>query len=183
MASMTDVAGFITAEMLKNARSEVAKSIARYTDEGAFAPIDYYKGMQLWKAWVGNRKPWDHKADIKKNFGEWAHDGESARFYNFDIWSNLHYGYVGRAAAFATWVLKSGAGYAQYKAGTSPDGYWKRRAGTVGDADCFAALDDPKDQAAIEIGAALWDELKLGVLLTSVLIACRKRAAELNTRT
>jgi hypothetical protein len=37
MASMTDVAGFITAEMLKNARSEITKSIAKYTDEGAFA--------------------------------------------------------------------------------------------------------------------------------------------------
>lgn len=178
MASMTEVAGFIHGEMTKNAAGPTTKQIAAYND----SVLDFHKALDLWKSWVGNRRPWDHKPILRKTYGEWASDDVSRRDYNFDIWSNLHYGYVGRAAKFSAWTLKAGAGWAQWQAGTSPDGYWQRRVDTIGDADFLAAFDDPKDQVAIAVGTALWDSHGLAVTLPQLQDACRAAAGTLNTR-
>lgn len=178
MSAMLDVAAFIQAEMVKNATGTVAKEIADHNAEA----LGFYDALVQWKAWVGNRKPWDHKPIVKKSFGEWSGDIPTVWEYNFDIWSNLHYGYVGRCVGFSAWTLKAGAGYAQVSAGTSPDGYISRRFGTLGDGDFLAAFDDPKDQAAIQVGIALWDAKGVGVLIGDVAKACRFVASQLNTR-
>lgn len=177
MTSMVKVAGFMRNEMTKNALSGTTKTIASYND----SVLDFYKAANLWKSWVGNRKPWDHKRSIRTLFGEWAYDDASNRRYNYDIWSNLHFGYVGRAGKFGAWTLKAGAGAAQLAAGTAPDGYWERRFDNVGDADFLAAFDDPKDQAAIVLGISLWDSYGTGLTLGQLLEGCRNMATMLNT--
>ena len=187
MSSTTAVAGFIWGEMAKNVQSDVAKEIAKLlrTDEALDfigLPFHFYQACQLWKSRVGNRRPWDYKRPIREMYGEWSFDEPSRRDYNFDVWSNLHYGYVGRGVGFGLWTLKAGAGGAQYQAGTSPKGYWERRTDKLGDADFLAAFDDPKDQAAIEAGAELWDSFGAAVTLANTVDVCGKFADRLNTR-
>lgn len=53
--------------------------------------------MALWTERVGQNRPWDHKVAIAHRFGRvWHKHGEVDYYY--DIWSNIHYGYVGRGA-------------------------------------------------------------------------------------
>ncbi|KAA5604565.1 hypothetical protein F1188_15230 [Roseospira marina] len=183
MTKMVAVAGYIWGEMIKNAGSTVVASISTLLTSGGLTyPLNFYDACQLWKAQVGNRKPWDHKRHIKSTYGDWSTDATSGKSYGFDIWSNVHYGYVGRAAGFWTYVLKAGAGHAQLQAGTSPPGYWSRRFKRIGDADFLAAFDDPKDQAAIELGARLWDTYGKTLTVQQLIDAVRADAAALNTK-
>lgn len=71
------------------------------------------------------------------------------------------------------WVLLSGAGVAQWMDRTVPEGYWRRRFDEIGDADFLAALDDPRDQAAIRLGYDLWTEY--GAALTQDVLLDRVR--------
>ncbi len=189
MATMEDVASFIEGEMKKNITSVIANKIRSllavdgwdYVVPGKQA-YETIEAMQIWKSMVGNRKPWDHKITIKTAYGDWANDAPSRKDYAFDIWSNVHYGYVGRSVGFSMWTLKNGAGYAQWRAGTSPDGYWSRRFKTIGDADFLAAFDDPNDQAAIDLGGKLWEDKGAGFTHQEFLDRLRARASELSTR-
>jgi len=68
--------------------------------------------MALWAERVGQDRPWDHKLAIAERFGGvWQKQGEVDFYY--DIWSNIHYGYVGRAGGFSESVLLDGAGLEQ----------------------------------------------------------------------
>jgi len=62
--------------------------------------------------WLGN---WDHKQAILSDT-HMAHKGWSGmgsyRYY-YDIWSNIHYGYVGAASGFNDTVLAENAGLEQ----------------------------------------------------------------------
>jgi hypothetical protein len=189
MAAMTDVAGFIYKEMMKNLDHTASKKIRELLDYGildALVPgkqsLEIGMAMDIWRSMVGNRRPWDHKLVIKQTFGVWASDAASRRSYKFDIWSNLHYGYIGLSVGFSRWVLLAGAGAAQLKAGTSPPGYWKRRVGSIGDFDFLAAFDDPADQAAIEVGMDLWEDEGRGLTLTRLVGEVRARAGDLATK-
>jgi hypothetical protein len=75
----------------------------------------------LWAERVGPNRKWDHKPQIRKmledqggkklfNFG-WHKYGQHD--YYFDVWSNIHYGYVGTAIGFGSNELIYGAGVAQ----------------------------------------------------------------------
>ncbi|MBT3145203.1 polymorphic toxin type 44 domain-containing protein [Neptunomonas phycophila] len=178
MPTIQDLTSYITKEMRVNAQSSQARDIRQKNQ----SLLDTFKALTQWKSMVGNRRPWDHKGYIKNTYGEWALDAETETEFNFDIWSNIHYGYVGRSVGFSGWTLKAGAGYAQWAAGTSPKGYWSRRADTFGDADVIAAFDDPKDQAAIQIGIALWDSYKLNITSDLLLEALRLNRSSLQTR-
>jgi hypothetical protein len=178
MATLEELAAFIHGKMITNVGGATTKALQKHND----SILGFYDACTLWQAWVGNRKPWDYKIPLKTTYGDWADDGVSGRSYGFDIWSNLHYGYVGCAAGFSAFTLKSGAGYAQWKAGTSPPGYFKRRLETLGDADVLAALDDPLDQAAIVLGCDLWGAHGDKLTLEQLLAATRKAAPKLNTK-
>jgi len=189
MVAMTTVLSFIEKEMRKNINTQPAKKIRSLLGIdflNVVAPgtqvYDIGQAMQIWKSMVNYGKPWDHKPILKKKFGDWSHDGVTGKDYFFDIWSNIHYGYVGRSVGFSMWTLKSGAGYAQYKAGTNPSGYWARRAKKWGDADFLAAFDDPKDQAAIDLGGALWEDKTDTFTHKDFVDRVRARAPELSTR-
>jgi len=62
---------------------------------------------------------WDHKREIRTRFTPAAGPGEEQawhRYYStlyYDIWSNIHYGYVGMACEFTADGLLDGAGLEQ----------------------------------------------------------------------
>jgi len=74
--------------------------------------------------------------------------------FNYDVPGNIHFGWIGRAAALRSWLLHFGAGVVQ-------PGRW---------------TDDPKDAVAVAIGEAMWDS---GTDLCSQLTA-RRAALNLN---
>ncbi|RMH33045.1 MAG: hypothetical protein D6694_15780, partial [Gammaproteobacteria bacterium] len=160
-------------EMLPNAQSPIALTIERLNamavrllrDEAqkvlrngpeksdslililaAYAKVEAYR---QWKSMVQTGAPWDHKPYILSRFGAIAwHDGYG---YRFDIWSNIHYGYVGRKVGLSRTELLAGAGAAQIMDGTSQLGYWG------------SWFDDPYDQASIRIGIELYERYQLNV--------------------
>lgn len=107
---------------------------------------------------------WDYKSDIHAQHGEWAYDPAGDRSYAYDVWSNILFGYNGRAAGFSTAELKSGAGAGQIVAGTSSSDYWN------------SWFDDPRDIAAMEIGIDLWEEHGLDLTEQQLLDALRTKS-------
>ena len=130
---------------MRNSRSEEATQIQFFNTRGwELKPIARW----LWSKQVKTGAPWDHKAQIRKNFGKWQQIGIDY-FYFYDIWSNIHYGYIGRLVGFSQTELKLGAGAAQIVARTSsPE--WSS-----------SNFDDPSDQAAILIGITLYNTHQL----------------------
>lgn len=129
--TMEAVAGYIFAEMLTNYSSLVVTIIGALNEEARnmhpvppslltqmFSKIESYG---LWAYKVGPRKggdnspiigEWDHKKHIRKYYGDFTHDSKTKLLYNYDIWSNIHYGFVGTAACFTAWELTTGAAVA-----------------------------------------------------------------------
>lgn len=112
--------------------------------------------LAAWLAWaekVRTGAEWDHKPFIRSNFHpavpngtqEWHH--HQGYVYYYDIWSNIHYGYVGTACGFSQSALLDGAGLEQL--GSLP---WRMRPGVSG----LRRFDDSSDQAAITIGIKLF---------------------------
>lgn len=100
--------GFLKAGILLNAASAMEQSAATqkmaanamfayrvHTDSGAMSLIP------------GGE--WDHKPRIAPVWGEKNRLGDSDKVYFYDIWSNLHFGYVGRAAGFTLDELLGGS--------------------------------------------------------------------------
>ncbi len=114
---------------------------------GPFAPL------------VGN---WDHKRiltdrnttpdqDIVDKETE-GYSDIGGRWLRFDIWSNLHYGYMARLAGFTTLEATGGAGVEQI----GSDVVSKRDPQhTTGTDNWLSGWDDPSDNAAIRIGMQL----------------------------
>ena len=79
--------------------------------------------MGLWVERVNTGRPWGHKPIIREKFRadavhrlSWDHNHSESydhkyRGYDYflDIWSNIHYGYVGRSIGFTEKVLLSGS--------------------------------------------------------------------------
>lgn len=62
--------------------------------------------------WGGGQ--WDHKPRIRPVWGTDQRLGNTKTTYFYDIWSNIHFGYVGRAAGIPLTTLTEGAGKAQF---------------------------------------------------------------------
>lgn len=89
-----------------------------YAMAGATSPqtIGYANAtaaLALWTERVGQNRPWDHKPKLQMmyNGNVWHKQGKYAYYY--DIWSNIHYGYVGMAGGLSESVLLDGAGAEQ----------------------------------------------------------------------
>lgn len=85
--------------MMRNLNSEEVAKIRRAMSQGGI-PI----GLERWYELVHPHAPWDHKEQFRRKFGidnekeEWLPlPGEDKKIH-YDIWSNIRYGYVGRAA-------------------------------------------------------------------------------------
>lgn len=161
---LEEVAAFIHREMMKNLRGNdmiyLRENLERQWHD-ALLPgkhdFDVAQAYWRWYNLVRTGGPWDHKKEIIEKFGYWSYDATTDNSHSYETWSNIHYGYIGRASGFPQWDLLAGAGLAQLKDGNSPPGYWSRRFGTIFDADFLAAFDESEDQEAIRIGMDLWE--------------------------
>jgi hypothetical protein len=135
---------------------------------------------------------WDHKGWVLKIFGKWTCDrrvdGEQIQktAYNYQIWSNMHYGYIGRASGFTEDELLEAAGGGQLLTFNVSKEYWQR----VGDEGVFASFDTASDQISIKAGFDLWNlEQQSGQPLRgqafdgAILEVLHNRTDELNKQT
>ena len=126
----------------------------------------------LWTERVGQNRPWDHKPKIFAKFGNvWHKQGQHDYFY--DIWSNIHYGYVGMAGGLSESLLLDGAGLEQIVS----DSFrklekWEKNPGPHRSEDIpgLRAWDDIPDRKAITIGIDLYRKLPAGEITASVIM-------------
>ena len=115
--------------------------------------------LLLWAAKVRQDGDWDHKPKIAKRFHprvagphaeqHWHLYGLTLYFY--EVWSNIHYGYVGRAAGFSESTLLDGAGLEQIGSDLLRGNLPRSSPNTPG----LRSFDDPHDRVAIQIGIRL----------------------------
>ncbi len=127
-------------EMKNNASSDYVKNIKNLKDQ--WNPNSRGTADALWLNKVSDGKEWDHKPKLESNLNLKGTNygylvwGNSEREFYYDIWSNIHYGYVGKAAGYSDREL-------QYAA-------------TLNDLGKFNL--DFKDTNAIKLGIELWNE-------------------------
>ena len=122
---------------------------------------------------------WDHKPILlsdkspvpeipDEKHKPWGYSTVGSSLYYYDIWSNIHYGYVGRASGFSQPELTGGAGIEQF----GSDLYnrqWPYQ--SLGADSWLASWDRPSDNAAIQIGIRLWDQYRLAVRPADIYLA------------
>lgn len=129
----------------------------------------------LFRAQIDYDMPWDHKHIIKANpefralslDGNQRKEGRYHRYkdfdYFYDVWSNIHYGFIGRVCGFTEWELNYGAGAAQlgedYKANAVAwwDLMMRFKSGNA------KRWDNSEDQVAIELGYVMYNEYMKGI--------------------
>ncbi|AZC51614.1 hypothetical protein C4K35_4035 [Pseudomonas chlororaphis subsp. piscium] len=130
------------------------------TSPQAIAAANGAAAMAIWTERVGQNRPWDHKPKIYAKFGDY-YCKQGKYDYYYDIWSNVHYGYVGRAGGLSESVLSDGAGIEQIASDSIRKVLdWEKRRGphaTEG-VDGARAYDDAQDRISISIGTQLFAE-------------------------
>ncbi|WP_426201425.1 polymorphic toxin type 44 domain-containing protein [Pseudomonas sp. TWP3-1] len=128
--------------------------------------------MALWTERVAQGRKWDHKGPIGEEFGgPWQKQGQLDYFY--DIWSNIHYGYVGRAGGLSESVLLDGAGLEQIASDSLRKVQkWDERKGPhrSADIDGMRAWDDVGDRVSISIGIKLYEQHPNGGITAKMLM-------------
>lgn len=91
-------------------------------------PQNLLKAQILWAERVSAKRPWDHKPKIRDRFRHLAVERTNPQTqvvyksyyhkykdydYFYDVWSNIHYGYVGLSVGFDEDMLLNGADLAQ----------------------------------------------------------------------
>ncbi|TRX73447.1 polymorphic toxin type 44 domain-containing protein [Pseudomonas mangiferae] len=189
-----EIAAYMAGEMNRNALSPTTRKIADanrydpaeemrrwqalpwYAKAGGMP--DFYAAAAgakttaygLWAERVGPNRPWDHKPILRAKmsaagtFNRGWHKYGAFNYY-YDIWSNIHYGYVGRAAGFSTAELINGAGVAQM----ASDIFAKVIRGKLPDVQKHsengnwpASADDIPDHISIKLGCVIYDKYKSG---------------------
>ena len=181
---------YIYKEMVRNAQSSLVKAMQLANAVSRFGGFSTLLGKataySIWasqvmdariKKYAGPLAPkianWDHKPilldEVNSPVPEIPHERPGkpkgwstvgSLLYRFDIWSNIHYGYVGRASDFSQLELTGGAGIEQIGSNL----YNKTVPHRSSRADNWAASwDDPSDNAAIQIGIQLWNQYGLAV--------------------
>lgn len=121
-----------------------------------------------WAMMVRQDGPWDHKPIIARRFNPRNPGGQqhwhlyNTTLYYYDVWSNIHYGYVGKAAGFSDSVLLDGAGLEQI--GSTLLRFSRPQRDTT--VSGLRAWDDPHDRAGIEIGIDLYQRISPNALTT-----------------
>ncbi|MFF7438589.1 ricin-type beta-trefoil lectin domain protein [Streptomyces sp. NPDC008122] len=102
-------------EIMRNLRSDAVDSMAGLNDLW-YIPTSSGNALIEWGLKVRDGGPWDHKGKLKNmmslstssDYFFTVPGGEDEAYY--DIWSNVHYGFVGTAAGFDEKTLQDGAG-------------------------------------------------------------------------
>lgn len=119
---------------------------------------------------IGPGRPWDHKPALRRMLGPnfnlgWQKYGDFD--YYFDIWSNIHFGYVGIALGFSAAELINGAGLAQALLDA-----WKRKPqqNHPQNGPWPASADDVTDHISIRLGTDLYEQAKPHELTVDLLL-------------
>ncbi len=175
---------YILSEMQLNSSGKPASEIRAHLE--AARPkdnLDLLSGRPGWHAlqalarWTSLVKPggpWDHKARIRGAYGDYQQLGGPSptdHEYSYDVWSNIHYGYVGRAVGLPEDLLLEGAGLAQTLTALKSVQSLKEALQRARD-EGMRGIDDPHDQAAIRLGFSLFgpavpDEASLASTVTA----------------
>ncbi|MDH0093730.1 polymorphic toxin type 44 domain-containing protein [Achromobacter mucicolens] len=125
---------------------------------------------------IGPNRPWDHKPALQNLLGPnlnkgWQKFGDFDYYY--DIWSNIHYGYVGVALGFSKAELINSAGLAQalldsYKA--LADMRWPTMQNHPENGSWPASADDHQDYLSIKLGCDLHAYARPHELTTTMLL-------------
>lgn len=108
--NFTGAQNYIFGEMMRNIDSDTVKRIKALLERGQTAAA-----WALWAEKVAPNRAWDHKPILQKRYGLetmnelYLKDPRGNRAVSHDIWSNIHYGYVGRAAGISRTALEKGA--------------------------------------------------------------------------
>ena len=142
-----NVLEYMYQEMITNAQSQAVKDIKAELDKGK-----NLSALFKWRSLVKENAVWDHKPKLAEKFIKDSDDyylpirsdGEHEFFY--DIWSNVHYGFVGSSAGFDSDTLHK---YAS--------------ASWIG-----AGKEDKGDYLSVQIGIDLWNNYQLGLAPANV---------------
>lgn len=113
--------------------------------------------LMMWAMKVRQDGEWDHKPKIAARFlsptnhSHYWFTYDAVKYY-YDIWSNIHYGYVGAAAGFDESVLLDGAGLEQIGSDLFRRRWLTQSAGVSG----LRAYDDESDRNSISMGIELF---------------------------
>lgn len=108
----TRLVRWLSGEIAKNVRSPAVAEMQHLNRQG-FLKRDLAKAA--WYRWVRPGGPWDHKSYLARQFGGRAYALDRGLYWflwndryllSYDIWSNFHYGYVGRVAGFSAGALR-----------------------------------------------------------------------------
>lgn len=201
--AVKDMAGYMAEEMNRNALSLITRKIADanrydpaeearrwhaqpwYGKTGGMP--DFYSAAAgakaaayvLWAERVGPFRPWDHKPILQQRLSAagafnngWKKYG--GYDYYYDIWSNMHYGYVGRAAGFSITELINGAGLAQMASDMKKNlvkfgnlSFQQHRENGTWP----ASADDVPDHISIKLGGDLYDRHQAGSMTAGILLS------------
>ncbi|MBX8497282.1 polymorphic toxin type 44 domain-containing protein [Pseudomonas cichorii] len=174
-ASVLKMKELLSYDVAEETRKQMA--LPWYAQIGATSPqaIGASKGaaaMALFTERVGQDRPWDHKPILAAKYNGVVYHKQGNYDYYYDIWSNIHYGYVGRAGGLSESVLLDGAGAEQIVSDSL------RKVGEVltkpkeerklpgpnrsADIDGLRAWDDAPDRISISIGIKLFSEYPNG---------------------
>jgi len=114
--------------------------------------------LSIWAGLVMQNGDWDHKPKIAKKFHPRVPNGSQhwhlygTTLYFYDVWSNIHYGYVGKGVGFSDSVLLDGAGLEQIGSTLARFSMPQSSPSVKG----LRKWDDPSDREAIEIGIRIF---------------------------
>jgi uncharacterized Zn-binding protein involved in type VI secretion len=138
---MEELAAFIAGEMNRNIQYPAVlqmKELISYDSSAAarkFLELPWYarlagppnfnaialakklEAMAIWTKQVGQNMEWDHKPKLRELFPGVRHK-QGKYLYYYDIWSNIHYGYVGIIGGLSESLLLDGAGAEQIASDT-----------------------------------------------------------------
>lgn len=162
------VAKYIAEEMVKNISHPVTVKLRTWNMLASTLPYKKLNAYILFQKQIGYGKPWDHKTPIASGaafrkaslYGSTRHEALFHRYgkfdYAHDVWSNIHYGFIGRVCGFSELELSYGAGLAQLSNDYETIGKTWDRLVTL-DAKQW---DNPEDQITIALGYSLYNEFE-----------------------
>jgi hypothetical protein len=168
-------------KLLNYLRQNVASSAFHEVRRSTRSDFPLIERFSAFRRLVTNGGSWD----IKKQFAEWSWDPETETQYFRDIWGNIHYGYLGKAAGFFEVELTQGAGKNQLDVhGSRFDGIIDNALAFLPRPDGFgyAPFDDPADQRAIKLGFDLWARHGHSVSEQDIKSLVRNAKDQLNTK-
>lgn len=141
-------------EMKNNAASTTVASIKALNVAGYAMPASKVAALSAWALKVRKNAEWDHKPKLRQRLAldkfndyHFPISGDNEHEWFYDIWSNIHYGYVGRAAGFSASELQLGA--------ASP-------------LKVLSGVNDPMDVVTIQIGVDLWNVHEKSMTMTQL---------------